>query len=1092
MSGEEKNKNISNDEDFEPIEVLDEDSSDELKPGDKVAPGKIVDKNGEVKDSDGKAIVKGAENTAKAVAAVASAGGSEAAAAGEAGAAQGASSAANGANAAKLGQNKNIVNKASNEFPSKIKQGAKEKGKEGIKDKVENKIADKIDKKAERNPFYRKRVKKAAAKARVINSGADTIKSALTLNIPGVLKNGKDFINGVFKESLKTIGSIIKLIVGTLLLGLVLACFVILLILSPLMEVYQNIDSAIEYKENLTNFYNGFGFQNTKEAFFDEMDYLYDYYDHEIDRPLILSTIFYTEALTGYSTDYSELDILDLDDSDIIDSDVNLNSKTIWYSVRNYISTKYHDAYETNEDGLNYTTGKIVRLRKLARHQFKTTMFGSTAVPTKTEEMTLSEYIDRYKDRMSSEVYELVKDVPALMTNSDDKLYQLIKIVEGDESAETLHSGKVDFLTSTQRVIQELFSAVGDLQSITFNCSDTCSIKVKVSKYEKDEDEYKQYLMDYYLDHMPEFRKLIPKNEEEAKKVKEGIISEIYQNADDFKTIFLIEEDADAESYNDSCLGSIDSELLSYLQKPVDIASDKTVSFSDEEGYGIVNGKQHNGIDLNDANAGVKQGDNVYSSYDGKVVEIKSDNTTSNKKSNKKTTDTAGQTDANKNDVESGGTTIKIEHEVEIEKKSYKFYTVYKNIDSSSVTLKENDRVKKGDTIGKIGSTTSGVSQLHFEFRKENDTPIDPTNLFIECKTSSGNSYPGDSTEAKIINYLLGAGFDYMQTATIVTNMFYESTYNPEALNEISCKGLVQWCNSRGDNLVNYASSKGKTWQDLNTQLEFLEAELTNSGSALSYASVGQDISFYKSVIDTVKTYTDPNEAVYYYCMNFEAPGQSHCQQRKNDGKGAEWYNDIKTKAFSSSGGSSNSSDNGNGYPEGTYTAGNGIKYKQYRQDVGDWASNGYSEGSIANSGCGPTSVAILASGLVSPNITPDRTASDMGGANNGGTNYLKLQAEMSSLGMSNEVIFNPSNDDILNALRSNKVMLVGVDAPSIFTGYSHLMTVVDVNSSGQVYVINPNSAGGSSSPSGWYSPSTLTNNSGNYIITTPAVKVAK
>ena len=52
-------------------------------------------------------------------------------------------------------------------------------------------------------------------------------------------------------------------------------------------------------------------------------------------------------------------------------------------------------------------------------------------------------------------------------------------------------------------------------------------------------------------------------------------------------------------------------------------------------------------------------------------------------------------------------------------------------------------------------------------------------------------------------------------------------------------------------------------------------------------------------------------------------------------------------------------------------------------------------------------------------------------------------------------------------------------------------MTVVDKNSEGKVYVINPNSEGPTSSKSGWYDPSELTKAS-QYIITTPVKKAEK
>ena len=491
-----------------------------------------------------------------------------------------------------------------------------------------------------------------------------------------------------------------------------------------------------------------------------------------------------------------------------------------------------------------------------------------------------------------------------------------------------------------------------------------------------------------------------------------------------------------------------------------------------------------------DVTSGLYDGDNLSSSYSSDGLHITSD------EGKKILSDNIiNSIGAGTSTEDLGGAYIKLSHDIDVNGTEYKFYSIYRNMDPSSVSLKKDDTVKKGDTIGKVGKTNSGKVQLYFEFRNENDTPIDPTNLFVVCtSSSSGGMLAGDSNEIKIANYLLGIGYNYVQVSAALANMFYESGYNPAAVNSSSgASGISQWLGGRKTGLMNYTSSKNSQWQDLALQLDYLRAELKNDGDAAPYAAKN----YYTKIMPAIEGY-DANEATKYYCNTFEVPCVnppcSECERRKNEGKGQEWYSYLQQNVINStvggSGGSADTSATGDGYPEGTYTAGNGISYKQYRQDRGSWATNGYSSGTITSSGCGPTSVAILASGLVSPSITPAQTAADMGGAGNGGTNYLKLQNEMNYLGMNATVKFSPSNSDITSALSSGQVMLVSVEAATIFTGNSHLMAVVDVNSQGQVYVINPNSEGRSSSPSGWYDPSELTKAS-QYIITTPATRVA-
>ena len=98
----------------------------------------------------------------------------------------------------------------------------------------------------------------------------------------------------------------------------------------------------------------------------------------------------------------------------------------------------------------------------------------------------------------------------------------------------------------------------------------------------------------------------------------------------------------------------------------------------------------------------------------------------------------------------------------------------------------------------------------------------------------------------------------------------------------------------------------------------------------------------------------------------------------------------------------------GDGYPDGTYISLGGIKYKAYRQDIGSWASENYWGGTIKQWGCGPTSIAILASGLIDSRITPFKIAMEM--ANTGQTT---LKAEMDKLGMKSTIIEQESADDI-------------------------------------------------------------------------------
>ncbi|CDD37502.1 membrane protein [Clostridium sp. CAG:356] len=142
----------------------------------------------------------------------------------------------------------------------------------------------------------------------------------------------------------------------------------------------------------------------------------------------------------------------------------------------------------------------------------------------------------------------------------------------------------------------------------------------------------------------------------------------------------------------------------------------------------------------------------------------------------------------------------------------------------------------------------------------------------------------------------------------------------------------------------------------------------------------------------------------------------------------------------------------GDGY-EKQYTSSAGITYTLYQQYLGSYESNSYWDGTIHFSGCGPTSIAILSSGLQNSGLTPGDIASDMSY-----TSYGTLEKEMNALGMQCEVIQSPSAEVIQDNLRNGKVMLVSVGPNSDFTKVGHIMTLLDINTDGQVYIGNPGS----------------------------------
>lgn len=103
-----------------------------------------------------------------------------------------------------------------------------------------------------------------------------------------------------------------------------------------------------------------------------------------------------------------------------------------------------------------------------------------------------------------------------------------------------------------------------------------------------------------------------------------------------------------------------------------------------------------------------------------------------------------------------------------------------------------------------------------------------------------GSSDP-NANKQQIWSFLKGKGLTDEAAAGIMGNMEQESSFNPKATNSIGCRGIVQWCYGRNDLLSSYASERGKSWDCLGVQLEYMWHEMTETGQG-SVNSSGQQL----------------------------------------------------------------------------------------------------------------------------------------------------------------------------------------------------------------------------------------------------------
>lgn len=457
-------------------------------------------------------------------------------------------------------------------------------------------------------------------------------------------------VNKVVKTSKKTLEitkNLWKYILVFVLIGIFLGIAVFYnTIMSPITEQTEGFKN---FKNNLTNLaesfsnlYSGFGFRTNEQAFYKEMEKLYNKSNGTLDLPLIISAISYTEMENNNTTNYEDIDDVDTD-----------------------LFNEVNSEYESEE---KYTKGKIVRLRKLGKQMLK---------KDESEEDILIDYVLQQKE---FNIY--FKGIT-------------------DETAK---------INKAKSIVYEIY---------------------------------------------------------ERKKWYTQVYGEIFDNVD-------------AEDYSTTCNGGIDVTLANseYIGLPVQIANGQTVSFDGDYAFGIRDGKNHNGVDINGITTGSKEGDPVYAIADGEVISSKPE--------------VSCNTRTDKNCTATAGAWVRIKHTVAIDGKVYNFISVYMHLQTNSGQPKVGTKVKKGDVIGKIGNTgDSEAAHLHFEFRDDDGSTygkaIDPTNLFVKCTNNS--ELVGDSPEENAWWYLLGIGYTKEGAAGVMGNWSQESGFYANNLENQCEKG---------------------------------------------------------------------------------------------------------------------------------------------------------------------------------------------------------------------------------------------------------------------------------------------------------------
>lgn len=536
----------------------------------------------------------------------------------------------------------------------------------------------------------------------------------------GIAKKGVKEVTSAVEEKVK---SAFKKLFIKYVLPVVLFLLLIIAIIASILSIIEtamaHLDGAATYiantHEKMDNFMNGLGFQNSEDAFYDELKYLNRKYNYELNVPIMMSTLFYDDINSNGSFEKGEISVSENGDTDAFAFGMALS----------WLRSKLKESNVTvGKDGLEYSSNKIYRLRKLAKHQLDDSEFGSGK--NKIEKtVSLGSYIELVKDQLGGELVAILKNIPAdvLTWNLGNVMESLAQVFSGDEVFATTDLGAYfdeKTLTHLYDLLKIMFNAISNIESVGLCGSGIC---VTYSTYAYSEEAYTNYLKSYYIPNMPEFKKYISAESEEIRNREiDKIIEDIKNLSKSYEEIFGVQK-VTTENYNSTCVGNIKQSLIGELRSPVEYSINP--SFVDKYSFGIHEGISHKGLDLNQTTMGVNEGDLVYSVGEkGKVLESTLDGTYKGS--------------------ENGGW-LKIQYKSASGEELYTYTVIYGGLKKDSITLKKDDEVEKDAIIGSIGSKEESedgeLASLHFGFYDDTaKTFLDPTNLFIPC-TGNGTGY---------------------------------------------------------------------------------------------------------------------------------------------------------------------------------------------------------------------------------------------------------------------------------------------------------------------------------------------------------------
>jgi flagellum-specific peptidoglycan hydrolase FlgJ/phage-related protein len=354
-------------------------------------------------------------------------------------------------------------------------------------------------------------------------------------------------------------------------------------------------------------------------------------------------------------------------------------------------------------------------------------------------------------------------------------------------------------------------------------------------------------------------------------------------------------------------------------------------------------------------------------------------------------------------------------------------------------------------------------------------TPADSSTPTTGTNPDIGNI---TDTAKAVWTFFTGKGYSPQATAGILGNMTQESGVDPTVIQgggKGPAAGICQWENynnksARWKQMSDYAASKGKDWKDLQSQLEFVDMELSGTGNVDKYTSTL--LKRYAGSYDAFKQETDINRATKLFEDSFERAGKPNMERRYSAAK--TYYDQFKSGSsdinVGAGGGFTMATSAESAPADGSIpTSMNGWAY--YKQGDPQWQED-INGKKIGPSGCGMASHAMMLTSMFGKQVTPvtvGKWARANGHWSNGmswsmpdaianklGLKIVKSETNGGGLGQSSLDNLKAQLKAGYPAILSGQGNSSSYDTP--FTGGGHIVFAVGVDGSGNVIINDPRS----------------------------------